>query len=230
MSALRLVPPLALSACAIGWIVSSLRSLPAPLPVVVRPPVLDWNDAGAFVVDPRGIPLAGAHVAAIPKLGWVTDPATVVTDACGYFELPVRAVYELRISFAAADTETLPPRLFARVVEIAPPFFGQRFVLAPTTRYALHVQDDDGEPVRFHALELRRHSLERDLARTRFGPVWSARKTDERGDLVVWSVPGVAAEFYDPRDEWASRRLRSGALRNGGVVFGPILAPLVVER
>ena len=230
MALLRLIPPIALSACAIGSIVASLRSLPAPLPVSVRPPVLDWNDTGAFVVDPRGVPLVGAHVAAIPKQGWVTDPATVVTDARGHFELAVPAVYELRISFGAADTDTLPPRFFARVVEIAPPLYGQRFVLAPTTRYALHVQDDDGEPVRFHALELRRRAIESDLERTFFGPVWSGRKTDERGDLVVWSVPGVAAEFYDPRDAWASRRLRSGALRNEKVVFGPGLVPLVVER
>jgi hypothetical protein len=232
MSALRLVPPLALSACALAWIVSSLRSLPAPLAVIARPPVFDWNDSGAVVVDRRGAPLAGAHVAAIPQRAWVTEPERVQTDALGHFQLSVRAVYDLWISVDEPDTSTLPPRLFARVPGVAPPFYGQRFVASPTTRYSMHVQDERGQPLRFLELDYRSRLSLPGRERIRFGPVWGAHKTNERGELAVWTVPGVMVEFdrfTNPRDA-RSDNPRFDAQRFAKLVFGPDMPPLVVER
>lgn len=228
---LRWCPPLALAALAIASIVRTTRELPERVAHTPRPPVLDWNDAGAFVVDARGVPIAGAHVAAIPRRAWVTEPEVVLTDANGHFQLAVSTVYDLSISVDPADTLTRPPRLFARVLAVAPPFFGQRFVAAPATRYAVRVEDDYGEPLRFLPIELRVRGSSAEIDATFFGPVWGARATDEHGDLVVWSVPGVAVDFLRYTDAALSRH-RSIDLASlyGKLVFGPVLSPLVVER
>jgi hypothetical protein len=198
MSFRRWIPPLAVALLAIGLAAWGAVSLSAKTePSSWRPthtPALDWNDDGAFVVDPSGAPVVGAHVVARPKTAFMGSHVSLRTDERGHFHL-LPAVYDIWIGVDLPSDLSKPPRLFTRLVDVAPPFHGQRIVAAPPRPHRVPVRFGDGSAAPNVEIRWFNRTDVNFIDRLDLGPVWGNRETDERGDLVVWAAPGAVLQW-----------------------------------
>lgn len=228
------IPPLAVAASAIVVAVWSTRESRAPASLTATPaPALDWNDDGAFVVDPSGVPVVGAVVQAFPKSSQRAVFEELRTDERGHFRLAVPAVYALWITAGAPPPgEDGPPLLFALELDLAPPLHGMRITAAPLDEFPLRVVYPDGSAASSFALA---HDGGAWLGGgvAEFRPVWSdATSTDVSGVLRLWGRAGAAATLRhsSPTPGMEGGCLASTSVVCGTVVLGPDMPALVVER
>lgn len=235
----RWIAPLSVASLAIGaaaWSALRLNEESGPASASSAP-ALDWNDDGAFVVDPSGAPVAGAHVVAQPKsalgAGWVS----LRTDERGHFRVSVASVYDIWIGADLPSDHEKPPRLFAELLDVAPPFCGQRISASPPQLHRVPVRFADGRAAVNVEIAWSNPRSVGLIDQLDIGPVWGGWQTDERGDLVLWAMEGAELawerqelDLTQPIDSihggdgYESRTVNSGTLTLGQTIPALVIA------